>query len=192
MPFLVYKGEGKLAELVVRAYGSDLKPAEAKRAEAAFVAANPQLGKLRDLKAGAVLVVPPLAGLTEPPARGTPGRESPARETPTRETPEREAPQHETPLGDELTLARVTIDAYRERLGARVADERAAVASAAELLKSKEVKELAKAFPESAAYIDRATAGAKALAADADARAAFVKTLAKVGAELEELAKRRN
>src|SRR3989304_2864823 len=53
MSFVVFKGERKLAELVLRAYG-ELKASDRKRAEAALVRANPHLAKLKNVAPGPV------------------------------------------------------------------------------------------------------------------------------------------
>jgi hypothetical protein len=166
MPIIVYKGERKLADIVSRVYGADLKAVDVKRAEAALLAANPQLATLREVKEGAVLAVPQVPGVA--------------------------AARSDAPDAQQAAIAagKDDLDAYRRRLGTRLDEERKTLDVTAELLKSKEAKALAKAAPESAPYFERATAALKARQADADARTAAIKALAKLRADFDELAKK--
>jgi|APFre7841882724_1041349.scaffolds.fasta_scaffold00095_22 hypothetical protein len=166
MPIIVYKGERKLSDLVGRVYGTDLKAVDAKRAEQALLAANPQLATLRDVREGAMLAVPQVPGVA--------------------------AARSDAPDAQQAAIAtgKDDLDAYRRRLGTRLDEDRQTIDATAELLKSKEAKALAKAAPESAAYFERATAALKARQADADARAAAIKALAKLRADFDELAKK--
>jgi hypothetical protein len=68
MPFVVFQGERKIAELVERAYGSELTAAEKTRATAALEKANPHLSKLKDVTPGSLVVVPRVPGLAPPAA----------------------------------------------------------------------------------------------------------------------------
>jgi hypothetical protein len=68
MAFVVFKGERKIAELVERAYGSELTAAEKSRAAVAIERANPHLVKLKDVTPGALVVVPRVPGLAPPAA----------------------------------------------------------------------------------------------------------------------------
>lgn len=68
MPFVVFQGERKIAELVERAYGSELTAAEKTRAVAALERANPHLSKLKDVTPGSLVVVPRVPGLAPPAA----------------------------------------------------------------------------------------------------------------------------
>src|SRR3970040_799626 len=72
MSFVVFKGERKLAELVLRAYG-ELKASDRKRAEAALVRANPHLAKLKDVAPGSLIVLPLVPGIGEPRQRRSEG-----------------------------------------------------------------------------------------------------------------------
>ena len=63
MPFIMYKGERKVADLIGRAYRTELSPADAKRAEAALLAANPALANLSNVKEGALLTIPDIPGV---------------------------------------------------------------------------------------------------------------------------------
>ena len=166
MPVMLFKGERRLSEVISRAYGPGLSAAEAKRAEAAMVAANPQLAKLREVPAGALLEIPRLPG---------------ARPVPQHDTPERRP--------EEVEATRTSLEEYRKRLGARLAAERDALEATAAILKSAEAKALARSYPESGPYLDRARAALKERAAGVDERAAFVKMLARIRSDLDELAK---
>jgi hypothetical protein len=166
MPFIVYKGERKLADLVGRAFGAELKAADAKRAEEALLAANPQLATLRDVKEGVLLAVPQVTGVAAAPP---------------------DAPDAQQAA---IALAKEAFDSYRRNLGIRLDQDRKNIDATAELLKSKEAKALAKAAPESAAYFERATAALKMRQAETDARAATIKALTKLRAEFIELEKK--
>jgi hypothetical protein len=166
MSFVVYKGEKRIGDLVTRAYG-ELKAEDAKRAEAALRKANPQLARLRELKPGAVVVVPPVVGLKPPAAteRGEPAPES-------------------------VAVVRAAFEEYRKQLGASLDAERAAIAAITELAKSREVRQLAKDAPESTPYLEQAAGALKQRSTEADQAAGFVKLLAKARADLDALAKR--
>ena len=60
MRITTFRGENNLGELVYKLY-PDLKSAKRKKAEEAFLRANPQLRSLGDLELGALLVVPEVA-----------------------------------------------------------------------------------------------------------------------------------
>jgi len=166
MAYVVLKGEKKLAEVVGRAYG-DLKAADAKRAEAALVRANPHLADLRQLGPGTMIVVPAVPGLR-------------AADTDRTETPSREA----------VAEVSSALEEYRRRIGAAAESGQTAVKDLAALLKSKEVKTLLREQPDAARYVERATAAVKSRTAEHDARSAFAKTLTKAKADLDELAKK--
>ena len=167
MPFIMFKGERKVTDLLERAYGADLKAADQKRAEAALVKANPQLAKLREIKPGTMIRVPDLPGLARPPQREMP----------------------EASLV-ELQMERDAVDEYRKRLGARLDDERRLLDADAELLKSADARTLARIAPESAPYFDRVAEANKRRLAELQDRAGFVKTLAKARADFDALTKK--
>jgi hypothetical protein len=163
MPFIMFKGERKLADVLARAYGAGLDVADAKRAETALVAANPHLAKLRDLKPGSLLVVPALPGLKAA------------------------APDLHDPRHPEIAAARGALELFRKRLGARVEAERVALDASAQALKSKEVKELTRALPDSTPFVERAAAGIKGRVVEAEQRVVSLKGLPKVLGELQAL-----
>ncbi|MCL4798490.1 MAG: hypothetical protein KJ025_02825 [Burkholderiales bacterium] len=167
MAYVVLKGERKIGDVVARAYG-DLRAADAKRAEAALVRANPQLGNLREVRPGAVIVVPAVPGLR----------------------PAASADRADQPAAEAVAELRDALEDYRKRLGTRIGDEKAAIAALGELLKSKEVKTVVRDFPDAAAHVERVGAALKPRAAENDARAAFAKTLTKAKADLDALAKK--
>jgi len=166
MPFIVYKGERKLADLIGRAYGEGLKVADTKRAEVALVAANPQLAKLRELSDGTLIVVPDLSGVATPRSDGSDVSRA------------------------ALATARREFDEYRRRLSVRLDEDGNSINVSADLLKSREAKALAKAVPESVPYLERGVAALKARQAEAEERAAALKALARLRADFEELAKK--
>ena len=166
MSFIVFKGEKKIESLLERAYG-DLKTADAKRAEEALLRANPQLKKLRELKPGALIVVPPLPGI--------------------RPTASSEAAE---PMVEAVRATRGALDEYRKRLGEAIERERAEVTGVQELLRSKELNAAVREFPGAAPYTERVAQATKARATEAEHRTAFLKGLAKARVDLEALEKK--
>jgi len=166
MSFIVFRGEKKIENLLERAYG-DLKTADAKRAQEALLRANPQLKKLRELKPGALVMVPPVPGI--------------------RPTRSREAAE---PMVEAVRATRGALDEYRKRLAQALEHERAEVTGALELLKSKELKAAVRKFPESAPYAERVAEATKVRATEGEQRTAFLKGLAKARADLESLEKK--
>jgi len=166
MDVMTVKGEKKVSELVSRAYGN-LKMADAKRAEAAILRANPHLENLRALPRGTVVVVPAVPGV-----RAAATSDS------------------EIPTADAIREIRGSVDVYQKKLNEALSNERAAVTALGELLKSKELKAAMRESPDAAKYVERATAAAKSRAGEVDVRAGFVKGLSKARADLEELAKK--
>jgi hypothetical protein len=166
MGFIVFKGEKKISNLLERAYG-DLKPADAKRAEEALLRANPELKKLRELKPGALIVVPPLPGI--------------------RPTASNEAAEL---IVEAVRATRGALDEYRKRLGEALDRERAEVTGVLELLKSKELKAAVRDSPDAAPYAERVAEATKARTTEAEQRTAFLKGLAKAHVDLEALEKK--
>lgn len=166
MAYVMLKGEKDISDVVGRAYG-DLKAADARRAEAALLRANPQLAKLRELGSGTIIVVPAVPGL-KPKA------------TDRTELPTREA----------LREVAEAFDAYRKRLDANQDDERTATAKLASLLKFKDLKALLRETPESKEFVDRVATAVKARIAEQEERAEFLKALTKARADLDELARK--
>jgi hypothetical protein len=122
----------EVGDIVNRAYGN-VRGADAKRAEATLLRANPQLEKLRDVKPGAVMscrrcrvCVPPTST-----ARTRRRRSRSAR-----------------------------CEACRKQLGANIGDEKASVGALSDLLNSKEVKTLVRDLPETPAHVERVTSAA--------------------------------
>lgn len=167
MAYIVLKGDKRLGDVVTRAYG-DVRSADAKRAEAALLRANPELAKLRDLKPGALIVVPRVPGLR--PAAGVDRADQPTKET-----------VHEL---------RDALDDYRKLLANRVGEEKAAIATLGELLKSKEVRVIVRDLQDATAYVDRVSAALKPRTAENDARGTFAKALAQARSDLDTLAKK--
>jgi len=164
MPFVVLKGEKKLSDVVSRAFG-ELKAADAARAHAAVLKANPHLTETADLEPGVIVVVPGVPGLSAAP-------------------PE----ESETPAGQAVVEIGRGLEDYRKTLTASARDEQAAISGLVAVLKSKEMKALVKQLPDAGKYIEHATAAARARAAEHEERAAFLRTLAKAQAELDALA----
>lgn len=161
-----YKGEKQIGELVTRLYG-EVRGEQAKRAEAALVKANPQLAELGGLKRGAPIVVPAVPGLRAA-----------------------EKSEHAEPAPESVVAVRAALKAYRRQLGAALDAERAAIAATTDLVKSKEIRRLAKDAPEAAPYLEQTAAALKQRGADAELAMQFLKGLAKAEADLEILAKR--
>src|SRR5262245_9083935 len=161
MAYVVLKGEKKLSEVVSRAFG-ELKAADAARAHAAVLRANPHLTEKADLEPGVIVVIPGVPGLkTAPPEKS------------------------DSPAGQAVAEIGRGLEEYRKTLTASARNEQAAVGDLTTLLKSKEIKALAKQFPDSANYIERATAAVRVRAEEHEERTAFLKTLAKAQVDLD-------
>lgn len=163
MSFIVSRGEKKVADFVARIYG-DLKAADAKRAEEALLRANPQLRKPGEVKPGALIVVPPVPGLA---AKATGGDENPP--------------------AARVAAIRDALESYHQQLVKAHAAELTEQREAADLLKSREVKELPKRVPDAAKLLDRVAEALKERAEEAKSRAVFLKTVERARSDLDAL-----
>jgi hypothetical protein len=164
MPFVVLKGEKTLSDVVSRAFG-ELKAADATRARAAVLKANPHLTETAGLEPGVIVVVPGVPGLsTAPPDKS------------------------ETPAGQAVVEIGRGLEDYRKTLTATARDEQAVISDLTAVLKSKEMKALVKQLPDAGKYVEHATAAARARATEHEERVTFLRTLAKAQADLDALA----
>jgi hypothetical protein len=157
-----FQGEKKIGDLAARLYG-DLPAAQLKRAQQALLEANPQLKTLRDVPAGALLVVPEIPGRK-------PGAAAPAAAG--------DAPGVE--LLGELAQA---VTAYRRRLTAAAAAESADADATTKLLASRELRSVVDKDPELKAHADRVAAATDERRREAEALRALA------GSELDALEK---
>jgi hypothetical protein len=146
MDRLIVGGEKKLSELTARVFG-ELKANEARRAEAALLAANPHLSDLRNLKAGIAVLVPKVPGVAAPDLKD----------------------RGETLPGPKKSLGG-TFDSYRKGLLERMREERSRVAAEAKLLDELDVAELIREEPEAEAVFRRVREGLEARAKALEAR----------------------
>jgi hypothetical protein len=166
MAYVVLKDEKNLSEVVSRAFG-ELKAADAARANAAVLRANPHLVEKADLEPGAIVVIPGVPGLkTAPPEKS------------------------DSPAGEAAAEIGRGLEDYRKKLTASTRAEQGAVTELAALLKSKEIKALVKQLPDSSNYVERATAAVRSRAEEHEQLAAFLKTLTKAQVDLDKLVKK--
>jgi hypothetical protein len=164
MRFTTFQGDKSIAALVTRVYG-DLPEDSRAKAREALIRANPRLEKFRELEAGSVLVIPPLAR--------APGR---AEETP-----------------PSAAVVREVIDAlaaFRTELTEAAAAEDRDVSRTVAMFKSKEIQALARVIPEMTEEIQRVGQAAKERGERADeARELAKKGLEEIAHDLEALSK---
>jgi hypothetical protein len=163
MNLIALRGEKKVGEIVERVYG-DLKPADAKRAEEALIRANPQLKKPGNVKPGDLIIVPQVPGLAAKAAGGD-----------------------ENPPAARIAAIRIALKSYHQQLVKAHAAELAEQREAADLLKSREVKELPKRVPDAAKLLDRVAEAMKERAEEAKRRAVFLKAVERAEVDLEAL-----
>lgn len=153
MGYMVFKGEKKIHELVSRAYG-ELKPADARRAEAALKAANPHLSKLQALPEGAILVVPAVPGIEHADAAGD-----------------------ADPLRGGLATLAHSLERYCAHLQSAARAEVDGVKAESLLRKSAGIDAAARESPEIAPYVRQATAAWGERSKQAEETAALVKRI---------------
>jgi phage tail protein X len=112
---ITVKDETTVRQLADRLYGT-LDARDRTLAEAALLKANPHLADREAFRAGAVVTVPPVRGLTAQPAA-----------------------TRNDPVGDVRDAIGVAVDDYRKHLAASLAAAAADLGSQEELLKDKEV-----------------------------------------------------
>jgi len=164
MSFVVFKGERKLAELVLRAYG-ELKASDRKRAEAALVRANPHLAKLKDVAPGSLIVLPLVPGIGEPRQR-----------------------RSEVPAADAIGEVAAALEDYGKRLDEALDAEGSELGELRALLKSRPLREKVREVEEAGAYVERVAAALKDREAEHEQRRAFLRQLPAARKELAELA----
>lgn len=164
MAFVVFEGERKLADVVTRAYGGDLKVADRKRAEAALVRANPHLSTIRDVVKGSLIVVPPVPGL---------GASA--------------ATQVVAPAADALTELVAEFDAFQKGLADAAKGESDRLTALQALLKDKTLHAKLDSLPEAGPYLDRVTKAARTRTTEQEQRQLVLKRIADADAELADL-----
>ena len=165
MSFIAFHGERRIADVVTRAYGK-LKPADAKRAATALLAANPQLDRLDLLDRGRPIAVPPVSGF-------------PARKT-----------ERSAPLAEGVDGLRASVAAFLKQLSDDDRLEQQEIEQTRALLESDDdLRRIVEGNEGAGELIERINEALTEREADLERRSAFVKRLRRADRELAALAK---
>lgn len=168
MPFVVFKGERKLTDLVSRAFGADLTAAERTRAVAALERANPQLATIKDIAPGSLILVPRVPGLAAPPA----------------------AAREADPVTEGIHELADALSAHRKVLGESLKADEADIAEVKRIVAAPELRDVFSGEPGGAQQLERIAAATKEREEGHDRTRAAIDDLVKVAEELEALADR--
>jgi len=163
MTFIAFGGEKRIADLVTRAYGK-LKASDAKRAAAALVAANPQLEELNRVGRGRPIAVPAVRGVAR-----------------------RGESDVSAPLAQGVEGLRTSLDVFASQLREAAKLEKRDLDETRSLLDSDDLRSVLDGIPEAGERLERISQATEERAGEAELRAAFVKRLKKVSAELADL-----
>ena len=166
MAFVVFKGETKLADIVARAYGTELSAAERTRAVEAIERANPHLVSLKKPDPGTLVLVPRLPGL------------APAAERP-----------DEDPVAAGAREIANSLREYRKALQASVEAAKARTGEVVKTLSGKELREAVSAVG-GAAQLDRIAEATKDRQSAHARTEAAIDEIAKAAEELADLGER--
>jgi hypothetical protein len=164
MAVAIFTGEKRISEIATRVFG-DLPPGQLRVAEEALLNANPHLKALRTLKPGAVIMVPPVAGLK----------------------PKQAASASEQPTAAAVTAVARSLEQYQKQLAEAITTDQEGVKSTTTRLKSRELKGLATKFKLEAqlAAIEQANKARDEAAKEAETFA--TKTIAEIQEDLKDL-----
>jgi hypothetical protein len=163
MSFIAFGGETRMADLVTRIYGK-LKAADAKRAAAALLAANPELARLDLVGRGRPIAVPTISGLA----------------------PRREA-DASAPLAQGVEGLRASAAGFVKQLGEGVELERRDLEQVRALMESDDLRSIIDSNATAGELLERIAKSTDKRVADVDRRSAFIKQLKKADKELAEL-----
>lgn len=166
MAFVVFKGERKIAELVERAYGTELTAAQRTRAAAAIERANPHLATLKDVAPGSLVVVPRVPGLAPTAARAA------------------------DPITAGVGELADALQGYRKQLGTALKQATGRTAEVKEILASEELRNVVLPEGGGAERLERIAKATEEREAAHERTAAVIEGMGKVADELVELADR--
>jgi hypothetical protein len=165
MSFIAFGGEKRIADLVTRAYGK-LKAADAKRAAAALLAANPDLARLDLVDRGRPITVPTLSGLAQ-----------------------RQEAEASAPLAQGMEGVRASVAGFVKHLGEGNKVEKRDLDQTHSLMGSDDLRSITDGNAVAGELLERIANSTDQRTADLDRRASFIKQLRKVDKELAELMK---
>jgi hypothetical protein len=165
MSFIAFGGEKRIADLVTRIFGK-LKAADAKRAAAALLVANPQLERLDLVGRGRPIAVPTIPGLAR----------------------RREA-DTSAPLAHGVEELRAALGGFVSQLGERDKLEKRDLEETRALMESDDIRSIIDNNPSAGELLERIAKATDKRGADLDRRSAFIKRLRRTEKELAELTK---
>jgi hypothetical protein len=163
MSFIAFGGEKRIADLVTRAYGK-LKAADAKRASAALLAANPDLARLDLVDRGRPITVPTISGLAQ-------RREADA----------------SAPLAQGVEGLRASVTGFVKQLREGDKLEKRDLEQTRALMESDDLRSIIDGNATAGELLERIAKSTEKRTADLDRRASFIKQLRKADKELAEL-----
>ena len=163
MSFIAYRGEKRIADLVTRVYGK-LKAADAKRAAAALLAANPQLARLDLVERGRPITVPTIPRLAK----------------------RREADES-APLTQSVEGLRASVAQFVKQLSEGDELEKRDLEQTRSLMASDDLRSITDGNAVAGELLEGIAKSTDRRTADLDRRASFVKQLTKIDKELGEL-----
>lgn len=166
MSYVAFHGERRIADLVTRVYGK-LTSAQAKRAAAALLAANPELERLDLLERGRPIAVPPIS-----------------------ERSRRWETDRSDPLTHGVDGLRASVAVFLKQLSERDKTEKRDLAQTRALIESDDLRSIIDGNATAGELLERIAEATAKRAADLDRRSAFIKQLKKADKELAELAKK--
>jgi hypothetical protein len=163
MGFVAFGGEKRIAELVTRIYGR-VKAADAKRAAAALLAANPELAHIDQVERGRPITVPPIPGLAR----------------------RREADES-APFARGVAGLRDSMGGFLQRLDERNALEKRDLEETRSLLDSDDLRSIVDGDDAARELLERIAAATDVRKADTERRASFLEQVKKADEELAAL-----
>jgi hypothetical protein len=163
MSFIAFRGEKRIADLVTRVYGK-LKAADAKRAAAALLAANPQLARMDLIERGRPITVPTIAGLAK----------------------RREADES-APLAQSVEALRASVAQFINQLSESDKLEKRDLEQTRSLMDADDLHSITDGNAVAGELLERIVKSTDKRTAELDRRASFIKQLRKTDKELAEL-----
>jgi hypothetical protein len=164
MPFVVFRGERRLTDIVRRSFGELENAAERRRARDAVLRANPHLENLADVPLGSLIVVPRVPGI-RPVRRG----------------------RVDDPGPDAVGEVADALAFYVEHLRAAGAEDRRRLDEVDRLLEDQALVELLSEVQVAERWIGPIAQANQTRRAEADERDAFIERLSGAAEELEDL-----
>jgi hypothetical protein len=165
MSYIAFGGEKKIADLVTRIYGK-LKAADARRAAAALLEANPQLARIDLIGPGRPIAVPSIRAFGQRPEVDT-----------------------SAPLAQTVEQLRASAAVFLERLGDRDKEEKRSIEQTRALMESDDLRSIIEGNATVGDLVERIAKSTDQREADLERRAAFVRELRRADKQLAELSR---